>query len=116
MHGATPGEDTQGSFTIEFIFLQRINLGFLRSLMQFHQLAVNNLHHVRYLGEACYQKLEGEEGSFESPDYPANYLPNQICNYDIVRPSPTFCGVRIFCKFLLFSFAFIVTQLDPVFS
>ncbi|XP_069974043.1 protein SpAN isoform X2 [Penaeus vannamei] len=44
---------------------------------------------------SCYYSFEGETGVLESPNFPNQYPPGRECCYDIVRPSPRHCGVKL---------------------
>ncbi|XP_042239396.1 neuropilin-2-like isoform X1 [Homarus americanus] len=43
----------------------------------------------------CHFSLAGENGFLESPNFPNQYPPGRDCCYDIARPSPKHCGVRL---------------------
>nr|CAD7408348.1 unnamed protein product [Timema cristinae] len=44
----------------------------------------------------CYQRLEGEEGYLDSPNYPAEYPQGLECCYEIARPSSRYCGLMLY--------------------
>lgn len=66
-----------------------------RLIHLFVQFEKSNLS-FKISGTACFLRLEGGEGVLESPNYPADYPANQDCIYEIIRTSPSACGVRLF--------------------
>ena len=58
-----------------------------------------NFENSQGKGEPCYLRLEGEEGALESPNYPLAYPAQLDCKYDIMRTSPSVCGIRIYGPF-----------------
>nr|CAD7264037.1 unnamed protein product [Timema shepardi] len=61
------------------------------------QLTSDSQHLVSSIHKTgCYQRLEGEEGYLDSPNYPAEYPQGLECCYEIARPSSRYCGLMLY--------------------